>query len=489
VCDAPTTETTTNIINDTSTSDLLKTIAFLLQTTAGRENCRQRIDPGDLASFRSKKRGEVLFLPFFNMAHFPPSPPESAPPTAPLVAAVITDKKDVVDNATRKFSASKESGVSSSLSKAPLPRKNDNNNNNNNNNNSGSKPSILRKNIGRLRRRKRPTEDEATCFLPLDDSVEEEKNNRPISDASSDNVQERSPSPRDEQDDAEEAKLESILSNDDDNVTSKKSPKISIVLAHDNEVVVEQLLPHAAAAGQKTPKSATKTPTDQPAELFYSPLQLISPPLKRTSTATSMTPPQPKGIIKRHSSNSRLSSSSLGSLETPSTANSSCRRRVSFDETTIVKQERQQKPKLEGVRMAMPIILPYLIAVLILILSSLVPPAAPPQVPPETTTGKAPKRFLSNFVTVSVRSFSPTTTEEETLSETTTKTEEASLSSRMLFSSSSSPSSPVVGDDGTNHTTTAPRSRGSMLRQNLTEALWTPHSVYDRIVTTAPTGN
>ena len=389
--------------------------------------------------------------------------PESAPVNSPLKADVVVsvetppatpEKTNGVEKETLKTSSSDVSEASASSTNSSPSKGSP----------SKGKPSILRNNRLRLRRRKRPSEAQVVAAAQIDAASSLEENQKETEDSQS-TAQALPPQQQQQhleqvivkeaadENDVEEAKLESVASNeeDDGDDAASQQAKISIVLAHDNEVVIEQLLPHSAA---KTSNNEANVP-EQP-EHFYSPLKLLSPPQKRSSTASATA--QPKGIIKRRSS-TRLSSSSLASLGAPTQC-----RRVSFDEATIVKQERKKK-SLEGLRMAMPIILPYLIAVLILILSSLVPPATPP---PMKQNDVATKGFMSKFVTVSDRSHPETR-----------RSNKAYSSPSRVFSSPSP--SPFVGDKNE----TGVPSLGHKVRQNLSEALWTPHSIYDRVVSTS----
>jgi hypothetical protein len=207
--------------------------------------------------------------------------------------------------------------------------------------NNTTKPSILRNPIQRLRRRRNHrVMDETSSKTENKLKVEEE----------------------------EEVKTEQAS----DEITTSVSgrPQISIVLAHDNEVVVEQLQ-----------INKMKSNDFEEEEQFYSPLKLKSPPptsKKMSETIDAST--KGKGIIKTSSgrSYSRSNSSLSGS------GSEQGKRRVSFDEKSILKHQNESRLRDrlgrrrnigDTFRLAMPVILPYIVAIVILIVSSLVPPA------------------------------------------------------------------------------------------------------------------
>jgi hypothetical protein len=240
------------------------------------------------------------------------------------------------------------------------------------------------------------------------------------------------------------------------------SPKISIVLEHDNEVVVEQFLPFAAKPAAKlstamTPKNATNGDVANAEDLFYSPLKLVSPKASAASSTTTSRPVR-RSIIKRADRTRRsLSSSSL----------MGAKRRVSFDEATIIKHEsdRKRKSTLETIRLAMPVILPYLIAILILVVSSLVPPAANP-----TTTLEQPAEASS-----ATSATTPPTSKRKGF-----------LGGVVKLATSSSELSELTEetatDDGVDCSTST--STSTTTTTTLSRAFWTPHFMYEHVVTT-----
>ncbi|KAG7341700.1 hypothetical protein IV203_023653 [Nitzschia inconspicua] len=319
---------------------------------------------------------------------------------------------------------------------------------------SPTKPSILRNPIHRLRRRKRPT---------IEVLVKEEG----VIISSSDAVSaapfiENDKTTTKKDNEEEEKQLEEYRTDEDvEDVnaavhqTKPASPKISIVLEHDNEVVVEQLLPFASKAKHASSSTTTKhmTSSDNPEDLFYSPLKLVSP---KVTTNPQRNQRQCKSIIKR--GNSKIRTKSNATL-----LSTTSQRRVSFDEATIVKHEsaRKRKSAFETIRLAMPIILPYLIAILILVVSSLVPPAV------DTT--------VSSNVEQAAESVS-----------TSSDTNQRSIMGGLVTVSASSSSDesepkedPIIADhnDGRDCGSSATSSTSTVTR-----TLWTPHSMYDQVV-------
>jgi hypothetical protein len=223
--------------------------------------------------------------------------------------------------------------------KAVTDEKNHNNHASTSNNNT-TKPSILRNPIQRLRRRRN--------HRVMDETSSKTENNLKV-------------------EEEEEVKTEQAS----DEITSVSGrPQISIVLAHDNEVVVEQLQ-----------INKLKSNDFEEEEQFYSPLKLKSPPptSKKMSQAIDAST-KGKGIIKTSSgrSYSRSNSSLSGS------GSEQGKRRVSFDEKSILKHQNESRLRDrlgrrrnigDTFRLAMPVILPYIVAIVILIVSSLVPPA------------------------------------------------------------------------------------------------------------------